>query len=511
MQLIGIGSVIIIAWLTLRLSTFLPNRETEKYNWLARPLTFLLVLTYYPLVYMTIMGMETGLLTILLLGSMLFVVSGIRGQDERKLLAAAALLGLAYLTRPDAIIPAALIFTYVFLMSGWMTWRRRLVLLLQMGGILALFGIGYQIFRWNYYGEMLPNTYTLKVAGMPMAVRLRNGLAFVQPFLKEHSVILIVVTTGLLLNFHQVKLFWLAIAAALTAYQVWVGGDISQHWRIISPAMPLVLAIFVQDTIIIARRIANAQISQTLVYRILRGRKIAAAQVAELARAVPVIIIGLVIMLSAVGADYVRISQMNRPGFGRQQTILLFIGILFVLAAVPLRRFAPLLLIGALTVTSIAFINNRYTVEIIMQYQPHMARFHPDQVNTAIILNEVTAADATVGVIWAGIIPFYTDRVAIDFLGKADPVISRAAPDLSGAVAWWGMSSVPGHNKYDLDYSIKELQPTYVQQFAWGAEDVTEWAAGVYDTISYKGLELHLRKDSEQLLCDVASFAQCAP
>ena len=37
------------------------------------------------------------------------------------------------------------------------------------------------------------------------------------------------------------------------------------------------------------------------------------------------------------------------------------------------------------------------------------------------------------------------------------------------------MISVPGHNKYDLDYSIKQLRPTYVEASAWGAQDITEW------------------------------------
>jgi len=75
--------------------------------------------------------------------------------------------------------------------------------------------------------------------------------------------------------------------------------------------------------------------------------------------------------------------------------------------------------------------------------------------------------------VWAGTIPYYTGLYAVDFLGKSDPWIARLAPDLSGAVSWGGMSSVPGHNKYDLTYSIGTRRPTYTQVLRWGSQDVS--------------------------------------
>ena len=58
---------------------------------------------------------------------------------------------------------------------------------------------------------------------------------------------------------------------------------------------------------------------------------------------------------------------------------------------------------------------------------------------------------------------------------------------MSGSVAWSGMSSVPGHNKYDLEYSILERRPTYVERFNWGSEDLTPILRNLYVEVSLPG------------------------
>jgi hypothetical protein len=61
------------------------------------------------------------------------------------------------------------------------------------------------------------------------------------------------------------------------------------------------------------------------------------------------------------------------------------------------------------------------------------------------------------------------------------------------------MKSVPGHNKYDLNYSIIKLQPTYALCFAWGGQDITQWATTHYVQVQYKGIPLNLLKDSNDV------------
>jgi hypothetical protein len=94
-------------------------------------------------------------------------------------------------------------------------------------------------------------------------------------------------------------------------------------------------------------------------------------------------------------------------------------------------------------------------------------------INTALAINQVIAPDATVGVFGAGTIPYYSGRPAIDFLGKSDRRITRVAPEFSGMVS--GNESMlyePGHNTFDLEYSVKELKPTYVEGFRWHGQNV---------------------------------------
>lgn len=108
----------------------------------------------------------------------------------------------------------------------------------------------------------------------------------------------------------------------------------------------------------------------------------------------------------------------------------------------------------------------------------------------------MTTPDATIGVLFAGAMPYYLDRKAIDFLGKMDRYLATRVPDLSRRVSWSGMTSVPGHNKYDLHYSIRQLTPTYVQTLEWGSHDVTQWARDHYVRVEREGVKVWLLKDS---------------
>jgi hypothetical protein len=57
-----------------------------------------------------------------------------------------------------------------------------------------------------------------------------------------------------------------------------------------------------------------------------------------------------------------------------------------------------------------------------------------------------------VATFWAGAIPYFSQRHAIDILGKSDPHIAREVqPVLS-------RDFPPGHGKFDLQYSLRTLQ-----------------------------------------------------
>jgi arabinofuranosyltransferase len=107
-------------------------------------------------------------------------------------------------------------------------------------------------------------------------------------------------------------------------------------------------------------------------------------------------------------------------------------------------------------------------------------------INTAIYLNRILKNDASVGVFYAGAIPFYTGFKAYDFLGKSDPYIASLPPDMSGEMSGREMRSMPGHNKYDLKYSILKKLPTFVDGLKHGRQDITKEALKYYTPVSVK-------------------------
>jgi len=144
--------------------------------------------------------------------------------------------------------------------------------------------------------------------------------------------------------------------------------------------------------------------------------------------------------------------------------------------------------------------NVRFLPEISLLIKPFTASRNQDNVNDAIVLSQLTTSDATVGLYWAGSIPYFADRRAIDFLGRSCKYIAHLPPDVSGKTGWVGMRSVPGHNKYDLNFSIKILQPTYVQGLKWGTQDLSQWAETRYVKVEYDGGSLLLLKNSPAVL-----------
>ena len=43
-----------------------------------------------------------------------------------------------------------------------------------------------------------------------------------------------------------------------------------------------------------------------------------------------------------------------------------------------------------------------------------------------------------------------------------------------GGISSHGMLTVPGHNKYDLDYTVSTYDPAWIQYAKWGKDDLTK-------------------------------------
>lgn len=68
----------------------------------------------------------------------------------------------------------------------------------------------------------------------------------------------------------------------------------------------------------------------------------------------------------------------------------------------------------------------------------------------AVYLREHTDPDFVIGVFWAGVPVYFSDRPAVDLLGKSDRHIARLKVD----------RFFPGHSKWDWDYVLHERKPS---------------------------------------------------
>src|SRR5918998_5274003 len=161
MQVLGIVFNLVNAYLVMLIADQLLLGQEQRYRRLFVVLAFLCALSYYPLVYWSLMGMETGLVAVLVSLSVLCALKYAREQRPGQGVVLCVSLGLAFLTRPDALIFAVPVFVCVFYVffAGRESGRRpSLSFLLGMVGLYAVFIVGQELFRWGYYGEWLPNT-----------------------------------------------------------------------------------------------------------------------------------------------------------------------------------------------------------------------------------------------------------------------------------------------------------------------------------------------------------------
>ena len=69
----------------------------------------------------------------------------------------------------------------------------------------------------------------------------------------------------------------------------------------------------------------------------------------------------------------------------------------------------------------------------------------------------------------------------------------------------------PGHAKYDLEYSIKQLQPDVCQGLRWLDQDLREWGQEHYDRLKLGPMVLYLKRASPRIHWDklICEGGQC--
>lgn len=179
---------------------------------------------YYPLNYWALVGMETGAEALVVTAALSLAFDGAHAGRHR-VFALWCTATVAVMLRPDMVIAVVLIVGYATVHGGFEPSRRP-----QWWRGVAVFGAvigGYQVFRLAYYGDVLPNTYWLKMTGGDPVIRIHRGfLVFLDTVQRMPTVLAVCLVGGLVTGFaRRQHLLLVALVVSYFAYSIYVGGD----------------------------------------------------------------------------------------------------------------------------------------------------------------------------------------------------------------------------------------------------------------------------------------------
>ena len=413
---------------------------TSRERDVAGIMAFALVLLYHPLSHWAIMGMETGMLTMLVTMGMLSAFRYGDGREPRHLYLAALMFSLALLTRTETVLISSLVGLYIVSLPWNAAYWQHLRHVLAAAGVYVATGIGLLLFQYTYYGEWLPNTYTLKLVGIPLYSRVLDGISYLTPFLLNILAIVACVAADMIKAHSRRKVLMCCVVVVMILYNIYIGGDVYEYYRIPAPALPLLFGLFA------------------------------------------------VSMVRTMDVERLWLAKLDR-GMERAEMI-----------GMKLRRVATTVLLLA----AVMILNLQYWQEITLYRRPLLIDRYEIYTNRALLLDRFLSDQATIGVGSAGILGYYTNRAAVDFFGKMDRYVASLAPDLTGRSAYsaFRVRSFVGHNKYDLDYSIKQKKPVYIEWFARKQKGLSEWVAQNYVFVSYASDDSFVMREHAFLLLE---------
>lgn len=409
---------------------------------------------YYPLAFWTLRGMEVGLITLLTLLAILAALRLRSDSSPRDACVLCGALALGLLTRMDFVVPAAVVIAWVV----GSTKKARPALCLALCGTVAATLAAHSAFRLLYYGDLLPNTYYLKVAGVSPLTRLARGVESLAYLHAVHLFGALVPAAGYLylrrLALRAEDVLLLAVAASLFLYSASVGGDAWESFgfanRYVVPAVPLLL-------MFASRGIEVLVSGERRADRVLVSALVGALFATSLLNVV-------------LGSHGVRRLQVIPPSLEVEAArvglpLVLAVALMVLRPAVHHGR-GPTG--GAALVTANVVLIVSLSAAPVVGWASHGAEQQHEDVAWArygILLRQATEPDAMIAVTSAGAISYFSHRTTVDELGKSDSLIAKG-PIVREVFQ-------PGHSKWNLAHSIQDLRPDFIAQlFVVNPEDV---------------------------------------
>ncbi len=376
--------------------------EEESPYWLPAAV---LTAFYYPLAYWSLVGMETGLQAWLTVAAIHLSLSAVhRGRDRH--LPLWLVCTAAVMLRMDMLLLVLAVQLYLWMRGGLRPAGRPS----WLAGLAVFCGVNlaYGVFRWFYFHDLLPNTYYLKLAGVPLTVRLLRGLMVFSEFLGDHLLFVLPVALGagaLMLRNSRLALP-AAVFALYCAYNVYVGGDAWEELdvranRFIAFVMPLLFVLF------------NAVLNEVLAARRRRRGETAEAPAGRFAPA---------------AATAVALLLVNGLWLAKESEL--------------------------------------YRRQLALIDRPPLVDRHERQVARLQGFQRVVRPGALIASAWAGIPAYFADYRMIDILGYNDRVIARMSPVIKLSKDNF-QAFRPGHVKWSEKRLVRKQRPDAFFQL-WG-------------------------------------------
>lgn len=419
----------------------------------------------YPLTYWSLRGMEVGVLSLalaLLVHSLMptsdgrSIDAGRRSPSRRASWLAAVAVTSGVATRLDFAPLAAVAIAFAMTRADTPQSRRRIAL--GVGVPLAVAVATVLLAQRGYYGHLFPNTYTLKVEGFSVTERLHRGIVVTG----KAAPLLVVVVIGALLAARrpsaperratrgsEVCVVSAALVATAVAYSTWVGGDaweadqlLNRYVSVVLPMAMLVAAVGLGVVLDRPQRPSGRSVAGVVALLLVSCAAVGLTT-NPFGYEVGVVVLGAVaVAIAALGAWTLGRRWNPDPHRSAIAGVVICLLLAFV-GGPPLSRW-----VGA---------GAAYSDIDQMQSEYGEA------------MNRLVAEGQVIGTVWAGAPAYYAERPMIDFLGKSDPVVARVAP--RGPLH-------PGHNKWDHEYSIGQLEPRVILQI-WATDAETLQMIGV--------------------------------
>lgn len=422
-QIIAAFLMTTAVYYTGKIASFL-NKDSSSVGIIA----MLMTMFYLPLLTWTLGGMEVSLIVLLILLSLWLTI---KNHSKGTFSAMQLILpGIAILARLDAIIVFFLITTFLFIYQREQ--RKKIILTAVIVLILAL--VPQSIFRLVYYGDILPNTYYLKMTGVPLLLRISKGLLIFLKFaLFMNPIIFLMPFAYAIIKKGKYENLLLALIVFQMSYSIYVGGDAWEWWgganRFICIVMPLFFILLALSLDKIIKTLFDY--FSNLNSKIQKFKKITYS----------VVLLSVIISLNSIYGIHANL-------------------------------------------------------ELIFVEKPFSVEYNQSQYEAGKFFEKIIKGkDAVVAVTAAGTLPYHFDYNYHDMLGKNDTYIAKTQAHFPSGLAKF-TAFFPGHNKWDYDYTINKIKPDVFVNLWRQPEEAIELFNNNYISYEIPNHKFYFRKDS---------------